>query len=265
MTGAHPAGGMEGMTIHAQPPHPQPLIDAHEVSKSFAGIGKGSSVPVLRGISLRVNPGEMVVIVGPSGSGKSTLLYCLSGLERPSGGTVQILGQPLASLGRGALARLRRDHLGFVFQSFNLIASLSARENVALPARLAKRRITASEIDGALEELGLADRARHKPGELSGGQQQRVAIARVLAMKPTIVFADEPTGALDTATGAEILALLRKAASGRRSVVMVTHDLEAAALADRVLVLRDGLIHQELLRPSPEQVFDAIAHAKNAA
>lgn len=238
------------------------VICAESISKSFPiGRGKGS-LPVLREVTLRVDAGEMVAIVGPSGSGKSTLLYCLSGLEPCDSGGVALMGRPLVGLGRGGLARLRRDHVGFVFQAFNLIPSLSARENVALPARLARRGIRAADVDRALADVGLTDRARHLPGRLSGGQQQRVAIARVLATRPDIVFADEPTGSLDTTSGSHILRLLRRVAEGTRSVVIVTHDLEAASLADRVLVLRDGAIHAELLNPTPGQVLEAVTHAR---
>lgn len=244
----------------------EPLIRAESLHKTFPGAGRREPrVPVLRGISFDVCPGEMVSIVGPSGSGKSTLLYCLSGLEPYDSGTVRLAGRELSALGRGGLATLRREHIGFVFQSYNLIPSLSARENIALPARLACRAASREDIDRALAEVGLTDRSRHRPGQLSGGQQQRVAIARVLAMRPDIVFADEPTGSLDTTTGSEVLRLLRASASDRRSVVVVTHDLEAAALADRVLVLRDGLIHSELQHPSPEQVLEAITLAGIAA
>lgn len=205
----------------------------------------------------------MVAIVGPSGSGKSTLLYCLSSLETCSSGSVEILSRSLGTLGRGELARLRRDHIGFVFQSYNLIPSLTARENVALPARLAKRPASRTHIDQALAAVDLSGRMNHRPGALSGGQQQRVAIARVLAMNPDIVFADEPTGSLDTATGASVLKLLRTTARGNRAVVLVTHDLEAATLADRVLVMRDGLIHAELRSPSADEVLDAMTAAKS--
>lgn len=244
----------------------EPLIHATNLHKSFPGTGRGEPpVPVLRGISLDVRPGEMVSIVGPSGSGKSTLLYCLSGLEPYDSGSVILAGRELAGLRRGALASLRRRHVGFVFQSFNLIPSLTARENIALPARLARQRVQPTDVDRALADVGLSDRARHRPGQLSGGQQQRIAIARVLALRPEIVFADEPTGSLDTATGADVLHLLRASAQEGRSVVMVTHDLEAAALADRVLVLRDGSIHGELRRPTPEQVLEAVATARTTA
>ena len=237
------------------------LLSVLDLTKSFPGARGDDPVPVLRGITLSVGRGELVAVVGPSGSGKSTLLYCLSGLEPATSGTVRILGHDLAGLSHGALAKLRRDHVGFVFQAYNLIPSLSARENVALPARLAKRAIGAAAVDRALAQVGLSERAAYKPAALSGGQQQRVAIARVLAGQPDVVFADEPTGALDTEAGAQVLSLLRQVADGPRSVVMVTHDVQAAARADRVLVLRDGLVHRELTRPSADEVFAAIAHA----
>lgn len=244
----------------------EPLIRTENLTKTFPGVGRRDPrVPVLRGISLDIRPGEMVSIVGPSGSGKSTLLYCLSGLEPYDSGTVRLAGRELGTLRRSGLAALRRDHVGFVFQSYNLIPSLTVRENVALPARLARRGANRANLDRVLAEVGLTDRGGHRPGQLSGGQQQRVAIARVLAMLPDIVFADEPTGSLDTATGADVLRLLRASASDGRSVVLVTHDLEAAVLADRVLVLRDGLIHSELHRPGPEQVLEAITLAGAAA
>ncbi|MET0695364.1 MAG: ATP-binding cassette domain-containing protein, partial [Propionibacteriaceae bacterium] len=159
------------------------------------------------------------------------------------------------------LAVVRRNQVGLVYQSYNLIASLRARDNVALPARLAKRRVSDAAVEAALARVGLAERSGYKPAALSGGQQQRVAIARVLAMQPDIVFADEPTGALDTAAGDTVLQLLREAATEDRSVVMVTHDLEAAARADRVLVLRDGVIHTELVAPTSAQILDAMTAA----
>lgn len=244
----------------------EPLIRAESLRKTFPGTArKDPAVPVLRGVSLEIHPGEMVSIVGPSGSGKSTLLYCLSGLEPCDSGTVHLAGRELGTLGRGGLAALRRAHVGFVFQSYNLIPSLSARENIALPARLARRGASRANVDRALADVGLTGRGRHRPGQLSGGQQQRVAIARVLATRPDIVFADEPTGSLDTSTGSDVLRLLRASAGEGRAVVVVTHDLEAAALADRVLVLRDGLIHRELRHPRPEHVLDAITHAGAAA
>jgi len=237
------------------------LLEAHDLTKSFPGRDGLSEVPVLRGITLAVEPGELVAVVGPSGSGKSTLLYCLAGLEPVSSGSVVMLGSRLEGLGHRALAALRRDHVGFIFQSYNLITSLSARDNVALPARLAKRKVSEEAVDVALARVGLTERAGYKPAALSGGQQQRVAIARVLAMQPDLVFADEPTGALDTAAGNAVLTLLREAATGTRSVVVVTHDLEAAARADRVLVLRDGVIHTELRNASSAQILAAVTSA----
>ena len=243
----------------AVPPTPALLV-ADSLRKSFAS-PDGGSVAVLHDVSLRVGPGEFLAVVGPSGSGKSTLLYCLSGLEPYDAGSVEILGNRLDALSRRALAALRRDRIGFVFQSFNLIASLTARQNVALPSRLARRRTADAAADEVLARVGLADRAGHRPGQLSGGQQQRVAIARVLASQPELVFANEPTGALDTTAGATVLRLLRDLVSEGRSVIMVTHDLEAAARADRVLVLRDGRVHRELVAPTVEAVLDAVTAA----
>ncbi|PZE68871.1 ABC transporter ATP-binding protein [Curtobacterium sp. MCBD17_021] len=242
----------------------EPLLHAEDLTKSFPGPDQ-ARVPVLRGVSLSVLPGEFVAIVGPSGSGKSTLLYCLSALEPYDSGSVSIAGQRLETLRPKRLQALRRSTIGFVFQSFNLIPSLTARQNIALPASLAHRPVSATEVDAALASVGLADRGDHRPGSLSGGQQQRVAIARVLASHPDVVFADEPTGALDTTAGDAVLGLLRKVASGDRAVVMVTHDLEAAARADRVLVLRDGGIHRELVRPSATEVLDALTAAAQEA
>jgi len=236
------------------------LLDAQHITKTYAS-ADGSSVDVLRDVSLTVDPGEFVAVVGPSGSGKSTLLYCLAGLEPYSSGAVLLQRKQLDQLTPKALATLRRDLVGFVFQSFNLIPSLTARQNVSLPARLAHRAVSDSAVDSVLASVGLQGREGYRPGQLSGGQQQRVAIARVLAANPALVFADEPTGALDTQAGAAVLELLRQVAQGDRSVVMVTHDLEAAARADRVLVLRDGRVHRELRRPSASEVLEALTAA----
>ncbi|WXF92931.1 ABC transporter ATP-binding protein [Curtobacterium flaccumfaciens pv. flaccumfaciens] len=198
-------------------------------------------------------------MVGPSGSGKSTLLQCLSGLDSPSSGSVHIDGTDLATLRGDALARFRRDHIGFVFQSYNLIAALTAFDNVALPLRLASGSLDRSAVHDALAAVGLSHVARQRPGQLSGGQQQRVAIARTIVTAPDVVFADEPTGALDSESGARVLALLQGAATGSRSVVMVTHDLEAAARGHRVLVLRDGRLHRELVAPTAADVLQAVS------
>ncbi|OZB86965.1 MAG: ABC transporter [Microbacterium sp. 14-71-5] len=201
-------------------------------------------------------------MVGPSGSGKSTLLYCLAGLEHADQGEVRVHGEALTRASASRLARLRRDRIGFVFQSYNLIPSLSVRENVALPARLARR--AAPDVEGALAAVGLAEHGAQRPGQLSGGQQQRVAVARVLAAQPAVLFADEPTGALDSSAGGIVLDLLRGYAREERSVVLVTHDLDAAARADRTIVLRDGRVVAELRRPSAARIL-AAQHASSEA
>lgn len=235
-----------------------PVLSATNLTKTFASAEKGQATTALAGISLAVAAGEFVSIVGPSGSGKSTLLYCLSGLEVPTSGEVRIAGTTVHDLSFGRLAALRRERVGFVFQSYNLIPSLTVRENVALPARVSRRPVPDAAIDETLARVGLAEFSRAHPGTLSGGQQQRVAIARVLANRPTLVFADEPTGALDTAAGSVVLDLLREAATDDRAVVMVTHDLDAAARADRVLIIRDGRLSRELVAPSARDIFEAI-------
>lgn len=243
-------------------------IVAHEVKKSFSvGRGRGRRVAnVLRSISLRVEPGEMVGIVGPSGSGKSTLLYCLSGLEAADAGSIEVMGKQVVKANRNALFKIRREHVGFIFQSYNLIPSLSAGENVSLPARLAGRPVTHQRMSEVLESVGLGGREKSRPGDMSGGEQQRVAIARALAGGADVVFADEPTGALDSKNGCEVLNMLRGIADDpQRSVVMVTHDLEAASRADRVLVLRDGQVVRELERSTAAQIFDAMDERENQA
>lgn len=237
-----------------------PVVEARHLRSGHRG-RDGHVTEVLRDVSLTVGRGEMLAVVGPSGSGKSTLLTCLSGLETPLGGTVRIDGVDLASLSRGGLARFRRGRVGFVFQSYNLIPALTARENVRIPARLAGRRADRATVDDALAAVGLTDVADRRPSELSGGQQQRVAVARVLATRPDVVFADEPTGALDTVAGAAVLDLLRATAAGDRAVVLVTHDLEAAARADRALVLRDGAVLRELHQPTTRDLFEAVGVA----
>ncbi|OOB89649.1 ABC transporter ATP-binding protein [Rathayibacter sp. VKM Ac-2630] len=238
-----------------------PVLVADDVRKSFGDGRRTARVEAVRGVSLTVRPGEFVAVVGASGSGKSTLLHLLSALERPTSGEVLLAGQPTRRLSAARLSRLRIDRIGFVFQQFNLIPSLSARENVALPLRLARDRDAPAKADAALASVGLSERGSHRPGVLSGGEQQRVAIARVLASEPAIVFADEPTGSLDGQASGTVLELLRTAAGGTRSVVMVTHDLDAAARADRVLVIRDGRLHVELLAPDRERIWDAMAAA----
>ena len=197
-----------------------------------------AAIDALADVSIAFPRGQFAAVMGPSGSGKSTLLHCLAGLDRPTAGAVVIDGTPLADLSDRDLTVLRRSAIGFVFQSFNLLPMLTARENVALPLRIAGTRDSDARVDAMLGEVGLADRAGHRPSELSGGQQQRVAIARALVAEPTVIFADEPTGNLDSASGLEILDLLRRAVDERgRTVVMVTHDPRAATIADRVVLL----------------------------
>jgi putative ABC transport system ATP-binding protein len=212
--------------------------------------GTGATVTALDAVDLAIPPASFTAIMGPSGSGKSTLLHCAAGLDRATSGDVIIDGVPLRGLSERALTRLRRERVGFVFQAFNLIPALSAEQNVALPLRLAGKRPEPGEVRAMLAEVGLADRAGHRPGELSGGQQQRVAIARALVSRPAVLFADEPTGALDTKASREVLRLLRLAVDRHaQTIVMVTHDPFAAAHADQVVFLADGRIADRLATP----------------
>ena len=227
------------------------------VSKLY---GSGdNTVAALRDVSLGLARGSFTAVMGPSGSGKSTFLHCAAGLDRPTSGTVHLADVELSSLSEDALSRLRRERIGFVFQSFNLVPSLTAAQNITLPLRLAKRRADADWLTEITERVGLGRRIKHKPGELSGGQQQRVAIARALIARPEVIFADEPTGALDTKTGKDILTLLREVVDGLgQTVVMVTHDPNAASYADRVVFLADGQVVDELLHPTAEGVLDKL-------
>jgi putative ABC transport system ATP-binding protein len=220
--------------------------------------GRGeSAVRALDGVSLAFAPGTFTAIMGPSGSGKTTLLQCAAGLDRPDAGSVRLGGVDLAGLGERRLAILRRRRVGFVFQSFNLMPSLTAAQNAVLPLRLGGRRPGRRAAREALARVGLADRAGHRPAQLSGGQQQRVAIARALVTEPDVIFADEPTGALDTGSAREVLALLREATDrDGRTLVMVTHDPVAAAVADRVVFLADGRLAGELDAPRAETVAE---------
>jgi putative ABC transport system ATP-binding protein len=229
-------------------------VSAQAVTRRY---GQGeASVDALRGVTIDVPAGQFTAIMGPSGSGKSTLMHLLAGLDRATEGTVHIGEHDITTMSDKALTKLRRRHIGFVFQSFNLLPTLSAEENVLLPLTIAGRKAGRDELDALLERVGLSDRRRHRPSELSGGQQQRVAIARALISEPTVLFADEPTGNLDSTAGAQVLDLLRDAVDlDGQTTVMVTHDPRAAARADRVLFLADGLIVADVVAPSEADVL----------
>jgi len=230
-------------------------VRLESVTKRYGG-GE-SAVTALDALTLGVPERSFTAVMGPSGSGKSTFLHIAAGLDRPTSGAVRLGDADLAALSEDALSRLRRERIGFVFQSFNLVPSLTAAQNITLPLKLAKRAPDRAWIGEVIERVGLAGRVEHKPGELSGGQQQRVAIARALAARPDVIFADEPTGALDTQTGREILALLREAVTLLdQTVVMVTHDPTAASHADTVVFLVDGRVADTMTRPSAEAVAD---------
>jgi putative ABC transport system ATP-binding protein len=225
-----------------------------------------SAVDALRGVSLELPQGQFTAVMGPSGSGKSTLMHLLAGLDTPTEGSVRIGDTDLSDLGDDDLTKLRRDRIGFVFQAFNLLPMLSVEENVLLPSRISGRRPAREWVDRVIDDLGLAERRRHLPSELSGGQQQRVAIARAIVGEPTVLFADEPTGNLDSATGAEILAVMRAAVDAHgQTTLMVTHDPRAAAIADRVVFLADGRIVQDLTTPDEDTILEAIASVRSSS
>jgi putative ABC transport system ATP-binding protein len=229
------------------------------VSKLY---GEGDAVVrALDDVSASLQAGQFTAIMGPSGSGKSTLLHVLAGLDRPSSGEVYLGDTEITSLNDRKLTLLRRDQIGFIFQSFNLLPTLTAAENIELPMRIAGRRPDPLWVRSIVETVGLGERLRHKPTELSGGQQQRVAAARALASRPQVVFADEPTGALDSRSGAELLGFLQRAVRDMgQTVVMVTHDPVAASYADRVLFLADGSIVDEMPDPTADAVYDYMKH-----
>ena len=233
------------------------VVEAHDLTRRY-GAGD-TAVDALRGVSLDVARGDLTAVMGPSGSGKSTLMHILAGLDRPTSGDVSIDGTNIAKLGDTELTKLRRKHIGFIFQFFNLLPMLTAEENVVLPVQLAGHKLDKAWVDEVLGKVDLTDRRTHRPSELSGGQQQRVAIARALISKPTVIFADEPTGNLDSNTSGEILELMRESVDAYgQTTVMVTHDARAAAVADRVLFLADGLIVKELGRCSQHDVLEAM-------
>jgi len=233
----------------------RPIVTAKDVRRRF---GEGAAaVDALDGVDIEFERGRFSAIMGPSGSGKSTLMHILAGLDRPTGGSVVLDGTELAGLDDKELTTLRRDKLGFVFQFFNLLPVLTAEENITLPLSIAGRKPDGEWLGRLIRNIGLEDRRTHRPSELSGGQQQRVAIARALVSRPAVVFADEPTGNLDTKAGEEVLGLLRQAVDEfGQTVVMVTHDPEAASYADRLVVLRDGHVVHDAAAGSAEQVIE---------
>src|SRR6478735_7625124 len=237
---------------------PSGVVAAREITRRY---GEGdTAVAALCGVSIDVEQGKLTAVMGPSGSGKSTLMHILAALDRPTSGSVWIAGTKLGELNDTEITKLRRQHIGFVFQFFNLLPMLTAEENVLLPLTIAGEKPDPSWRDQLLKTVGLDDRREHRPAELSGGQQQRVAIARALISKPTVVFADEPTGNLDSQTGAEILQLLRSSAEELgQTMVMVTHDAQAATIANRVLFLADGRIVEELPRSAAPDILAAMA------
>jgi putative ABC transport system ATP-binding protein len=233
------------------------VVTATDVKRRY-GDGE-TAVEALRGVSLAVAPGELVAVMGPSGSGKSTLMHILAGLDKPTSGEVSVAGVDVAGLDDTALTKLRRDHIGFIFQFFNLLPMLTAAENIALPLKLAGGSPDPAWLDELIDKVGLAARLGHRPSELSGGQQQRVAVARALVSRPSVMFADEPTGNLDSTTGGEILALLRDSVDSLgQTTVMVTHDAHAAAIADRIVFLADGDIVRDLGRSSAHEILETL-------
>jgi putative ABC transport system ATP-binding protein len=232
----------------------RPAVAATSVSRSY---GKGDAVVhALRGVSLEIGEAELTAIMGPSGSGKSTLMHILAGLDRPTAGTVTIQGHEITGMNDRQLTNLRRDHIGFVFQFFNLLPMLTAEENITLPESIAGRKPDRAWLDELIETVGMAQRRTHRPSQLSGGQQQRVSIARALLSRPSVLFADEPTGNLDSHTGKGVLELLRHSVDELgQTTVMVTHDAQAAARADRILFLADGKIVREVRNSTAVEVL----------
>jgi putative ABC transport system ATP-binding protein len=233
------------------------VVSARDLTRRY---GEGdTAVDALRGVSLDVPRGHMTAVMGPSGSGKSTLMHILAGLDKPTTGEVEIAGTEISKLSDTELTKLRRKHIGFIFQFFNLLPMLTAEENVVLPLSLAGEKPDKAWVDDLMDKIGLADRRKHRPSELSGGQQQRVAIGRALVSRPSIVFADEPTGNLDSKTSGEILDLLNQSVQELgQTIVMVTHEARAAAIAQRILFLADGLIVRESRDISAQDIVAAM-------
>ena len=233
------------------------VVVAHDVTRRY---GEGdTAVDALRGVSVDIAPAKATAVMGPSGSGKSTLMHILAGLDKPTSGSVAIAGTEITTLKDSDLTKLRRNHIGFVFQFFNLLPMLTAEENLELPMTIAGRKIDREWERSLVSAVGLSDRVRHRPSELSGGQQQRVALARGLISRPAVLFADEPTGNLDSSTSEEMLKLLRRSVDEYgQTIVMVTHDGRAAAMADRVVFLLDGEIVEDHGHLDPDQVYDVV-------
>ncbi|MGP5194555.1 ABC transporter ATP-binding protein [Arthrobacter rhombi] len=233
-------------------------VSARGLTKVY---GSGSTaVHALAGVDIGFQAGRFTAIMGPSGSGKSTLMHCLAGLDSATSGSIMIAGQDITSMNDDQLTRLRREKIGFVFQSFNLVPTLSAEQNILLPLQLAGKKHDAGWLATVVDTLGITDRLSHKPHELSGGQQQRVAVARALLTRPAVVFGDEPTGNLDSRTGAEVLSLMRSSVREMgQTIIMVTHDPAAAGYADEVVLMRDGELVGHLSDPTPERVTSALA------
>jgi putative ABC transport system ATP-binding protein len=249
---------METIVIQAERPDSvAAVVSATDVTRRY---GEGdTAVDALRGVSIEIASGQLTAVMGPSGSGKSTLMHILAGLDKPTDGSVTIAGIEITELNDAQLTRLRREHIGFVFQFFNLLPMLTARENILLPLDLAGTKSKNDWLEELSAKVGLTDRLSHRPAELSGGQQQRVAIARALVSRPTVMFADEPTGNLDSTTSGEILELVRESVSNfGQTTVMVTHDAHAAAIADRILFLADGLIVKDIGPSSAGEIIAAI-------
>ena len=239
------------------------VVVADDVTRRY-GAGD-TAVDALRGVSLEVEQGKLTAVMGPSGSGKSTLMHILAGLDKPTSGTVRVSGTEITTLNDSDLTKLRRRHIGFVFQFFNLLPMLTADENIKLPLAIAGEKPEPEFFRDLIEKVGLANRLTHRPSELSGGQQQRVAVARALVSRPTVLFADEPTGNLDSATGNEILALIRDSVDAYgQTTVMVTHEARAAAIADRILFLADGLIVRDVPGATQTEILETMSELSAA-
>jgi putative ABC transport system ATP-binding protein len=245
------------MSLHVPDLPTTAVVTARDIVRRY-GEG-GAAVDALRGVSVDIAEGRLTAVMGPSGSGKSTLMHILAGLDKPTSGEVHVAGVDVTSLGDDELTKLRRDHIGFIFQFFNLLPMLTAAENIVLPLKLAGGKPDADWLDELVATVGLTERLSHRPSELSGGQQQRVAVARALVARPSVMFADEPTGNLDSTTSGEILGLLRDSVDALgQTTVMVTHDAHAAAIADRVLFLADGDIVRDLGPSTAHEILETL-------